>query len=397
METLLNERIWIDRKKDEIIKIRRHIHQHPELGFKEYETSKYLRKILSDAGYEIVTNDIFGTGFYCEYGEGEGPVLAFRADLDALPIVDEKVVEYKSMNTGVMHACGHDVHMSIVTGLALWLADERPKIKGKVRFIYQPAEEVLNGGALKMIEGGAIDGLEGLIGVHVLPSLEAGKIGIKKGTISAAVSLIDVEMKGKGGHTSRPLETQNLISVAADLIKAFENKTEEISRKENSPYVLGFGEICAGDTFNVIPTKLKLRGSVRYLDTDKREFIQRELFDVTKEISEKNKTDIEIKFPYFVPAVYNDEELTDFVIESARKTIGEENVVLIEKSSMGSDDFGYYSKSVKTVFIRLGSAKKGVADLHTANFDVNEKVIPVGVRTLFGVIEDFFSGMKTNG
>ncbi len=390
METLLNEQTWIEKNKIRLIKIRRYLHQHPELGFQEFGTSRYLKKILSDAGYEIVANNAFGTGFYCEYGEKEGPVIAFRADLDALPIADRKIVEYKSLNDGVMHACGHDVHMSVVTGLALWLAEERPEIKGKVRFIYQPAEEVLNGGALKMIEGGAVNGVSALIGIHVLPTLEAGKIAVKSGTISAAVSLLDVEMKGKGGHTSRPEETQNLISIAAELIKAFENKSEEISREENSPYVLGFGEICAGDTFNVIPSKLKLRGSVRYLDTDKKEFVQNGFLEVVREISEKNKTEIEIKFPYFVPAVYNDEESTEFIIEAARKTLGRENVVLIEKSSMGSDDFGYYSKSVKTVFIRLGSAKEGVIDLHTSNFDVNENVIETGVKVLRGIVKNYF-------
>ncbi len=381
---------WLNENIENIIKIRRHIHSHPELGFQEYETAKFLKAILRKAGYRIKTNKKMKTGFYCEYGKQQKPVLAFRADLDALPITDEKKVEYKSLNTGIMHACGHDVHMSIVTALALFIAEQKPKIKGKIRFIFQPAEEVLNGGALKMIEAGAIDNVDAIIGVHVLPSLKAGKIGIKKGTISAAVSLLEIYLYGKGGHTSRPTETQNLISVAADLIKELEKYTDEKSQKENSPYVLGFGEIKGGETFNVIPTKLSLRGSVRYLNTKKKNQLEKEIQKLINRISKKHKTNIEIKFPYFVPAVYNDEDLTDLAIISARKSIGKNNVVLLEKSSMGSDDFGYYSDRTKTLFIRVGSAKKGVVDLHTANFDVDEKVIPTAIKALTNIVNDFF-------
>ncbi len=383
--------LWLNENRENIINIRRHIHSHPELGFHEYQTAKYLKSLLRKSGYKIKTNEKMRTGFYCEYGKAVKPILAFRADLDALPITDTKVVEYKSLNTGIMHACGHDVHMSIVTALALYLAEEKPNINGKIRFIFQPAEEVLNGGALKMIESGAVDNVDAIIGVHVLPSLKAGKIGIKKGTISAAVSLLEIYLYGKGGHTSRPEETQNLVSVAADLIKELEKYFDEKSREEKSPYVLGFGEIKGGETFNVIPTGLLLRGSIRFLTTGQKKQLEKEILIIINRISKKHKTKIEIKFPYFVPAVYNDEEVTNMAIRAARKAIGKNNVVLLEKSSMGSDDFGYYSDRTKTLFIRVGSMKKGVVDLHTANFDVNEKVIPTAVKVLLNLIDEFYS------
>jgi amidohydrolase len=362
------------------------------LGYEEYNTSDYLKNLLKQAGYDIVQNEEMGTGFYCELGTGNKPALGVRTDIDALPIQDQKTVEYRSKIDGVMHACGHDVHMTIVTGLALWLKENAIKIPGTVRFIYQPAEEKIPSGSLQMIKSGVIDGLDHLIGYHVLPKLSSNKIGIKNGAMSAAVSALEFMLKGPGGHTSRPQETINLVSVTAKLIHEIEASIQNLNSAE-TPVVMGFGQIDGGYTFNVIPSEIKLRGSVRYLDVGLKKLIQQHIRKTVKKIANDTGAQIEFKIPYSIPAVTNDSKLTSIIERGAVKAIGKDNVVNIEKSSMGSDDFGFYIDKLPCSLFRIGSSNGKVKDLHVTDFDVDENCIRTAIKVLKYTIKEYFKNV----
>jgi amidohydrolase len=380
---------WIDNNLQRLVEIRRYLHRHPELGFEEFQTAEYLKNLLRQSGYEIIQNDKMETGFYCEYGSGSNPKLGIRADLDALPILDKKQVDYCSKNEGLMHACGHDVHMTIATATALWLKENNVQIPGTVRFIFQPAEEKAPGGSLKMIDAGTVDDLDALIGMHVLPRLSSKKIGIKSGPMSAAVSLIEVTLNGPGGHTSRPQETIDLISVATELIHRLKQCVKNLN-KPNSPFVLGLGQIEGGHTFNVIPAKITLRGSVRYLNVKMKETLHQRLHEAILILAKESDAKIELDIPYAVPAVYNDQKFTDLITRAAKKALGEENVEIMEKASMGSDDFGFYSDKLPCSFVRIGSANGKVRDLHVSDFDVDEECIRTGVKVFTQTIAEYY-------
>ncbi len=381
---------WSEKNYTRLVEIRRYLHQHPELGFEEYNTTDYLKNLLKQAGYEIIQNEKMTTGFYCEYGSGSNKKLGIRCDLDALPIFDKKEVEYRSKNEGVMHACGHDVHMTIVTGIALWLKDKNIQIPGTVRFIYQPGEEKAPGGSIQMIGAGAIENLNHLIGIHILPSMNAEKIAIKSGPIAAAVSLLQITLYGPGGHTSRPHETIDLISISCDLITTLQDCMKNL-QENDSPFVLGLGQIEGGHSFNVIPSKLIIRGSVRYFDAAKKEILHRNIVNTVNKISKKYETQIDIDFPYSVPAVNNDPVFTNIIKSGAAKILGKQNIEILDKSSMGSDDFGFYVDKVPCAYIRIGSSNGKKKDLHVSDFDVDEKCIRTGLKSLAGIIAEYFN------
>jgi len=380
---------WIDNNFQRLVEIRRYLHRHPELGYEEHQTAEYLKNLLRQAGYEIIRNDTMQTGFYCEYGGGSNPKIGIRTDLDGLPIFDKKQVEYCSKNDGIMHACGHDVHMTIATGIALWLKENNIQIPGTIRFIFQPAEEKAPGGSTKMIDAGAVDDLSHLIGMHVLPQLTSSKIGIKSGPMSAAVSLIEITINGPGGHTSRPHETIDLISVATELIHRLKQCIKNLNTP-NSPFVLGLGQIEGGHTFNVIPANILLRGSIRYLNVKMKETLHQRLKETSFVLEKETGAKIEINFPYAVPAIINNSELTKIIMIAAQNTIGKNNVELLEKTSMGSDDFGFYSDKLPCSFIRIGSSNGKIRDLHVSDFDVDEECIRTGVNVFSGTIKEYF-------
>jgi amidohydrolase len=380
---------WIENNYTRLVEIRHYLHQHPELGYEEYNTSDYLKNLLKQAGYFIVQTDQMGTGFYCELGNGINPALGIRCDIDALPIQDQKLVDYRSKIDGVMHACGHDVHMTIVTGLALLLRENPIKIPGTVRFIYQPAEEKIPSGSLQMIKSGCVNGLDHLIGFHILPKLDSNKIGIKSGPMSAAVSSLAFTLSGPGGHTSRPQETINLVAVAAKLIDEVEKTIQRLNTIE-TPVVMAFGQIAGGHTFNVIPSKINLRGSVRYLEVEMKKIFQQHLRKSVKNIINETGAKIEFKIPYSIPPVINDKRLTTIVEQGAVNAIGKKNVLKMDKSSMGSDDFGFYLDKLPCSLFRIGSSNGQVMDLHVSDFDVDENCIRTAIKVLYHTITEYF-------
>jgi len=381
---------WLNTNEEKLILLRRYLHQYPEVGFKEFNTSAYLHQLLTDAGYSITQTPEMKTGFVCDFGAGKGPTLGIRCDLDALLMSDAKTVPYASKNEGVMHACGHDVHMSIVAGLALWVREYRPEIPGTIRFIFQPAEEQAPGGAQAMMRSGLIDDIDHIIGLHMLPRLDAGKIAIRTGPMSAAVELVDITLKGEGGHTSRPHETTDLISVMAQTIIALD---EAISREvdHRSPVVLSFGKVLGGHTFNVIPDEVNLQGTLRFLDPDLKDKLHKVINDVIVHIGSMFGADISYQIPYFAPGIVNDEFLTKLVSDSVISTLGDDALVELKQASMGGEDFAYYLEKIPGTYFRVGCSDGVTKDVHTVHFDVNEKCIPTAIRVLDEVINKYFS------
>ena len=381
---------WLTTNRQLVIDLRRWLHQHPELGFEELETSKYLKKILSDKGYNIIENDSMKTGFYCDYiGDEKGSTLALRTDMDALAIDEKSDKEYKSVNKGIMHACGHDVHMSIVAALAIYFMENKVSIPGKVRFLFQPAEEKAPGEALSMIEVCAIEGVSHIFGSHVFPKMDADKVAIKYGPIAATVELIEITLKGMGGHTSRPNESVDLIWAQSQLVQMLE-QTLNHSIDQQEPVVLAFGKIEGGSVHNVLPDSVKLYGTLRYLNPDIQETLHRKISDSIDNVSSLSKAEIDWKSDYACPGVVNNKELVDIIYKSAQESIGEQNTKILDISSMGGEDFAYYLQKIPGAYFRIGSYDGNSRDIHTSDFDVSEECMFTALKVYASIVENYF-------
>ena len=380
---------WLLDNKDRLFQIRRHIHSFPEIGFQEFKTSQYLQNILIESSFSIIQNKAMQTGFYTEYGTDKNLILAIRCDLDALPIEEKNINQYSSKIQGIMHACGHDAHMAIATGTALYLHENNISIPGIVRFIYQPAEETAPGGAVAMIKGGAIKNVNHIIGYHVFPKLLGNQVGIKDKYMSAAVEAHTLEFYGRGGHTSRPEETEDLINIVSKFLTRIDKKLDNIDNNEH--FVLTFGHINAGYTFNVIPDKLLLKGTFRYLNKSDRDTVYDIINRLIDEFSTKNKVKIVHEVPYASPPVINDTFLTNIIHESAISVLGENNVIKLEEPSMGGEDFSFYLDSCLGSYFRIGSNDGRAKDLHTPDFNIDEECILSGIQVLVKSITNYFN------
>lgn len=385
----MNIHQWLEDHEAELTEIRRYLHAHPEIGFNEHHTSTYLKEKLAGAGYDLHQTEAMQEGFFIEWGNGNGPTLAIRCDLDALPIHDTKQVPYRSKNEGVMHACGHDVHMTIATGLALWMKDNSTPIPGKLRIMYQPAEETAPGGALAMIKGGAIEEVDHIIGFHVLPKLKAGQIGLKPGPMSAAVEAHSFTFEGRGGHTSRPEETEDLVTIVSGFVLELKSRLDD-HQKTSQPFVLAFGHIEGGYTYNVIPDSLMIRGTFRFLHEETKMEVNQLIQNLVDEFEKKTGVSINHEIPHASPAIINDERLTEILRISAIDRIGEENIIELDSPSMGGEDFSFYLTHCPGVYFRIGCHNGKVTDLHTPNFDVDERCIPPAIQVLDGAVQGYF-------
>jgi len=383
---------WLAENENKIIKLRHWLHQHPEVGFDETETAKYLQRQLISAGYEITQTPAMRTGFTCEYGDANsGPVLAIRCDMDGLLVQEISDVEYKSINNGVMHACGHDAHMAIVTSLALYIMHSKPSIKGMIRFIYQPAEEQAPGGAIAMIKGGALNGVNHIIGGHVLPKLTSDKIGLKHGPMAATVEMIEIELNGPGGHTSRPAESVDLVWAMSRLILSLEESIRNYL-DQSEPVVLAFGKVLGGHTFNVLPDKIILNGTLRYLNTKLRDKLHLIFDETVKSVESMTGANITWSVPYTSPGVFNDESITNILIEAAKQSLGIDNIEFMEESSMGGEDFAYYLEHIPGSYYRIGCFDGLSSDVHTPTFDIDDGCISTAIKVLDKVVDIYFKG-----
>lgn len=367
----------------EVIDIRRHLHANPELSFNEFETSKYICDYLDK-------NNIPYQGGYVKTGivahiKGRNPdkkIIALRADMDALPIVETNEVSYKSKNEGVMHACGHDVHTSSVLGVAKILNELKAEFEGTVKIVFQPGEELLPGGASLMIKENALKNpdAELIIGQHVYPQLPAGKVGFRKGMYMASADEIYVTVKGVGGHAALPHKIIDPILIASHIVVALQSI---VSRSNNPivPSVLSFGRIEGLGVTNIIPDEVKLQGTFRTFDEKWRADAKLKMKKMAQGIAEGMGGTCEFVIEDGYPFLVNDRAITSVCWEAANDFLGKENVEALDLR-MTSEDFAYYSQVMPSCFYRLGITNPidGVQEgLHTSTFDIDEDALETSV------------------
>jgi amidohydrolase len=368
---------------NDVIAIRRHMHMHPELSFKEFQTADYVWDQLSQLGIND-KHRMAGTGIVALINgtKGPGKTIALRADMDALPIVEANDVPYKSLNNGVMHACGHDAHTSSLLGAARILHSLRHEFCGTVKLIFQPGEEKLPGGASMMIKEGVLESPApaGIIGQHVMPLIDAGKVGFRSGIYMASTDEIYVTIKGKGGHGAMPHLNIDPILIASHMIVSLQ---QIVSRNANPtmPSVLSFGKIMGNGATNVIPNEVYLEGTFRTLDEKWRDEAHSRILKMAKAVVEGMGATVDFEIRRGYPALVNHPELTAFARKGAEDYLGKNNVLDLD-IWMAAEDFAFYSQQTKACFYRLGTrneAKGITSSVHTPTFDIEEKSLETGM------------------
>ena len=363
----------------DLIQLRRHLHAHPELSGQEYQTAALVAGELRKSGWEV-KEAVGRTGVVAEIGNNNGPIIALRVDMDALPIEERTGLDYSSSTPGLMHACGHDLHTCIGLGVAKVLA-KKEFTTSKIRIIFQPAEEIAQGANWMRAEK-VLDGVKALFGVHVYPDLSVGKIGIKSGTFTAAAAELEIDIIGNGGHGARPHEGIDSIWIAAKVISGLQ---EAISRRLDAlkPVVISFGKISGGNAFNVIAEKVKLLGTVRCLDSNLYEQLPQWIENIVKNIASNYGAQAHINFRSIAPPVYNDPKLTNLLSNCAKHFMDEENIVYLDNPSLGAEDFAFLLQDVPGTMFRLGVAgEKGCAPLHSGKFSLDERSLELGIKIL---------------
>jgi amidohydrolase len=366
----------------EFIQVRHHLHAYPELSYKEFKTSEFVQSKLKELGIAFEIKATTGVVGIIEGMDPGSRVIALRADMDALPILEENEVDYKSKNDEVMHACGHDVHTSILLGAAKILYELRKEWKGTVKLIFQPGEEKNPGGASLMIREGVLKNPvpQGIIGLHVHPGLEIGRLSFRKGRVMASADEIYITIKGKGGHAAAPHLTVDTVLIASYLIVSLQ---QIISRNNNplSPSVLSICSIQGGHTTNVVPSEVKLMGTFRAMNEEWRFKAHELITKLAIGLVESMGAEIDLKIDVGYPTVDNDDLLTDNAWKLADQYMGRENVQETEVR-MGAEDFGFYTQQIPGCFYRLGvrnEAKGIIHNVHTPKFNIDESAIETGM------------------
>jgi len=369
-----------------VVAIRRHLHQHPELSCKEFQTAEFICGKLGEYGIPYAKG-IAGTGIVGII-EGKNPsagCIALRADMDALPLQEQNVVAYKSCVPGIMHACGHDAHMACLLGAAKILMELRESITGTVKLIFQPSEESYPGGAIEMINEGILENPrpQFVIAQHVINTLEAGDVGMKAGTYMASTDEVFLTVKGKGGHAATPNQVIDPVLIAAHIVVALQ---QIVSRQADPlmPSVISFGKITGEGRTNIIPDEVKLEGTVRTYDEAWRREIHRQIEKIAIGIAECMGAKCEVRFAHGYPFLNNDPGLTERLCLLAREYLGASHVKELERR-MTAEDFAYFAERIPSVLYRLGIANqtKGISsNLHTTTFDIDENSLQTGMGLL---------------
>ncbi len=372
--------------KSEVIGIRQSIHSNPELSFQEENTAKLVENYLQSLGLE--THRISGTGVWAmiQGGLGEGKTIALRADLDALPIQELSNKPYASKNNGIMHACGHDVHTSSLLGAAKILNSLRAEFKGAIKLVFQPGEEKLPGGASLLIKEGILENpkVDAIIGQHVMPFLNTGNVGFRKGLYMASTDEIYITINGKGGHGAMPHLCVDPVATAAQVIVSLQ---QIVSRKAKPilPTVLSFGKINSnGGATNVIPNSVSFEGTLRTLDEEWRGQAKVLIEKIVNSTAEAFGATAEIRIEHGYPYLKNDEHFTAALWQFANDYMGAEHVESLD-IWMAAEDFAYYSQVVPACFYRLGTRNEGkgiVSSVHTNTFDIDENALEDGCGLL---------------
>ncbi len=381
---MLQQKIKALAKKysDEFIAVRHHLHAYPELSYKEFETSKFIQAKLAGLGIAYETKATTGIVALIEGKNPSTRIIALRGDMDALPIQEENEVAYRSVNNGVMHACGHDVHTTCLLGAAKILNETKAEWEGTVKLIFQLGEEKNPGGASLMINEGVLENPrpQGILALHVHPGLDFGKLSFRKGRVMASADEIYITIKSKGGHAAAPHLTADTILIASQLIVSLQ---QIVARNNNptSPSVLSICSFQGGHTTNVIPNEVKLMGTFRAMDETWRyrahELIKKQAIGLVESMG----AEIDLLIDVGYPTVDNDEKLTTEAWSLAESYMGKENVLETELR-MGAEDFGFYTQQVPGCFFRLGvrNEEKGIVhNVHTPKFNIDERAIETGM------------------
>jgi len=379
----------VDGVYSQVVEIREYLHQHPELSFEEFETSKYIQSVLKEWGIQfeiIATTGIVGV---IEPNDSTNKCIALRADIDALPITEDNDVPYCSINKGIMHACGHDAHSAMLLGALKIINDNKNDLDCKVKFIFQPGEEKLPGGASLMIKNGVLENpkVNEIYALHVFPELEVGKVGLKAGMYMASCDEIYMDIIGKGGHGAMPHKNIDPILTSAHIITSLQSV---ISRNcpPNVPAVLSFGRIEGLGATNVIPNQVKIEGTFRTMDEMWREkahhLIKKQATFIANGFGAKAEVNIIKGYPF----LENDIELTSKTQNKLKNTLGEVNVKDLPLRMTG-EDFAFFAQKIPATFIRIGvrnDKKEIIYPVHNSKFDIDPLSLKIGIKTLISVV-----------
>ena len=363
---------------EKIVALRRDIHREPELGFDTEKTAQKVVAALDGLPLEIQTG-VAGNGVVATLeGEGEGPTVGLRADMDALPIHEETGLPFASETDGKMHACGHDGHTSMLVGAAHALSGMRERLHGTVKFIFQPAEEGGGGGKV-MVEEGVTEGIDSIFALHLWPGLPLGTASTKGGPVMAAADAFEMEVKGTGGHGAMPHQTADAIVMSAQIVTALQTI---VSREADpvEPAVLTVGEIGAGTAFNIIPGSARIAGTVRTMNQDLREMMPERIEELARSVARGMRGDIDLNYKFSYPVTRNDPDAAGLALNVAGELLGEDSVIEAENPSMAGEDFAFMLEEVPGAYIWLGVGD--VSGLHTPEFAFDEDVLPRGAALL---------------
>ena len=356
-----------------LIEYRRKLHENPELSMKEYETTKLIRKWLEEEDIEILDIPL-KVGVVAEIkGDFEGKTIALRCDIDALPILEQTNLDFKSKNLGVMHACGHDFHTASILGAAILINKNKSKLHGNVRIIFQPAEETSSGANL-IIELGALEGVDAIFGMHNKPDLSVGTIGVKSGALMASVDRFEIDIIGVGGHAGIPNKVVDPIVIGSQIVSSIQS----IVSRSLSPFnnaVISITRFTSGNTWNVIPEKAELEGTVRTFQKDVRKIVPELMERTAKGIAEGLGAKINFRWYPYIPSVNNDERFLNLVTESATE-LGYN--VVEAKQSAGGEDFALYQEKIPGFFVWMGV--DGEKDWHHPEYKLNEDALIVATK-----------------
>lgn len=377
----------IDKKKDQMIKDRRWLHEHPELSYEEKNTSEYIIKHYANNKNVKVDTNIGGYGIKVTIDSGKpGKTLALRADFDALPITEDTGLDYESVNKGVMHACGHDAHTSYMMSLVDSLSEMKDDFKGKVVIIHQPAEEMPPGGASLMIKDGILDGVDNIFGCHVMNQLDFGKVYYHKGPTQQARAKFNVLVKGTGCHGAAPHEANDAIVIASNLVMCIQTI---VSRRLNpmTPGVVTIGSFDGAGQFNIIKDSVRLEGDVRCMSNQAGDLIEREIRNICEGLSKAYSCEIELDYKKDYPVLVNDDQMTQLVVDAINEANIREVVGVEDCGPQAqSEDFAYYTQHVPASFFYIGARPDGKAyPHHHPKFDINEDSMLIAAKAMGAV------------
>jgi amidohydrolase len=370
---------------EHLITHRRELHATPELSFKEVDTAHYIAERLETLGVDKLTEGVGGTGVVAEIrGEQPGRTVLVRADMDGLPLTETANVPFRSTRAGVMHACGHDVHMAIALELARWLAEHRPALPGMVRFAFQPAEEQA-GGARAMIDAGVLDGVDRVVGLHVWSQLPTGQIGVPPGVVMASADMFTLVIRGRGGHGAQPHLTIDAVVIAAEVVTALQTL---VSRETSpvAPVVITLGSVHGGSAANIVAGEVVIQGTLRTFDAALRRHLLVRIAQVAEGIAGTMRGSSEFRHDSGTPPTINDPAMATLVSEAASGVVGKDAVVPLEPLMVG-EDFAYFLEARPGCFFLLGGAPEGAPVVHhTPEFRIDERCLPIGFQVMSAAV-----------